>query len=520
MMKSTTRRDFLKFAGAGALVWPLLGHSEISATPSAGKPSAARPNLLLIITDQQFAEAMSCRTGQQYLHTPAMDGLAAGGLLCTRAYSSNPLCMPLRNSLFTGRYPHETGVTSNDDKAPLDPQKFPCMGTYFRNAGYDAAYSGKWHINFNPRDQQAHGFEICTENSPDGHDAGVTAGAAKFLAQPHAKPFLLVASYLNPHNICEWARRLAGREQKLTCGEIGQPPALAQLPPLPANFATPAHEPDGMTLMRRAYQVDSGLFPVGHFTVDDWRKQRWGYYRMIEKVDAEIGKLLAALRQTGLAENTLIVFTADHGECAGAHRFSQKTVFYDESARVPLLVAWPGRTPAAVSDQLINIGIDVLPTLLDAAGIAAPRQLPGRSLLPLARSQSVGAWRDYVVVQNHLTQAGEVDGFAPEMEGRMVRTARYKYCVYSRGQRRESLVDLQADPGELNDLAADPACRDVLLQHRALLAKYGEEQHDPLVAELLAHDVAPRPFTPADSAKPKAPRGKKQGKKANKEEAT
>jgi len=519
-VQTTTRRNFLKLAGASALALPVLCHGAVPASPPEAKAAVRRPNLLLIITDQQFAEAMSCRMGQQYLHTPAMDGLAAGGLLCTRAYSANPLCMPLRNSLFTGRYPHETGVTSNDDKQPLDPQKFPCMGTYFRNAGYATAYSGKWHINFNPRDQQTHGFEIFTEKSPGGHDAGVTAGAAKFLAQPHAKPFLLVASYLNPHNICEWARRLAGREQTLTCGEIGQPPALAQLPPPPANLAPPAHEPDGMTLMRRAYQVDSGMFPVGHFTVDDWRKQRWGYYRMIEKVDAEIGQLLAALRQTGLAENTLIVFTADHGECAGAHRFNQKTVFYEESARVPLLVAWPGRTPVAVSDQLINIGIDVLPTLLDAAGIAAPRQLPGRSLLPLARGQGVGAWRDYVVVQNHLAQAGAVDGLTPDMHGRMVRTARYKYCVYSRGQRRESLVDLQVDPGELNDLAADPACRDVLLQHRALLAKYGEEQHDALVAELLANDVAPRPFTPADSAKPNAPRGNKKNKKAHQGETT
>jgi choline-sulfatase len=523
------RREFLKLAGAAALTFPMVGSlglpvSQSSAGKNSGSTSLSleksvttRPNILLIITDQQFAEVMSCRMGKQYLHTPAMDGLAAGGLLCTRAYSSNPLCMPLRNSLFTGRYPHETGVTQNlGPEGGLDPQKFVCMGTYFRDAGYDAAYSGKWHLAFNVRQPQTHGFDIFTESHPDGHDAGVTAGAGKFLAQRHEKPFLLVASYLNPHNICEWARRLAGREQTLNCGEIGTPPALEQLPPPPVNLAPPADEPDGMTLMRRAYQVDSGMFPVGHFTADDWRKHRWGYYRMAEKVDAEIGKLLAALRQSGLAENTLIVFTADHGDCAGAHRFNQKTVFYEESARVPLLVAWPGHTPVAVSDKLINIGIDILPTLLDAAGIAAPRPLPGRSLLPLALGKPMGEWRDHVVVQNHLAQAGEVDGFTPEMHGRMVRTARYKYCVYSRGQRRESLVDLQDDPGEMKNIAADPSCREVLLQHRALLAKYGEEHHDLLVAELLANDVAPRPFTPADNAKLKTPRGTKKGKKASK----
>ena len=100
-------------------------------------------------------------------------------------------------------------------------------------------------------------------------------------------------------------------------------------------------------------------------TPDDWRRQRWGYYRMIEKVDAEIGKVLEALRKTGQEDNTLIVFTSDHGECAGAHRFNQKTVFYEESARVPLIVAWKGHTAAGTCDKLVNTGIDILPTLLD-----------------------------------------------------------------------------------------------------------------------------------------------------------
>ncbi len=505
------RREFLKLAGLGALGFPSLGKSAAPVFQGLEK----RPNILFIITDQQFAEVMSCRMGRQWINTPAMDGLAAGGLLCTRAYSSNPLCMPWRNSVFTGRYPHETGVTSNDVKGQLDPQKFPCLGTYFRNTGYETAYAGKWHLNFNPRDPKAHGFEMFSEKSPGGHDMGVTAGAEKFLAQPHSKPFLLVASYLNPHNICEWARRLAGRQQTLNCGEIGPPPAPEKLPPPPANLAPPVNEPDGMTLIRRAYQVDDGPFPVGQFTPDDWRRHRWGYYRMTELVDAEIGKLLAALKKTGLAENTLIVFTADHGDCAGAHGFNQKTVFYEESARVPLILRWPGRTPAAISDKLINTGLDILPTLLDAAGIAAPRTLPGRSLLPLALGQSVGDWREFVVVQNHMVQTGMVEGLKPEMAGRMVRTDRFKYCVYGRGLRRESLVDLQNDPGETQDLAADPASREVLLRHRALLAKWGEEMRDPLVAELLANDVAPRSFSPADNERAVRPvAGGRKNKKA------
>lgn len=465
-------------------------------------PGAERkPNILFIITDQQFADAMSCQMGRQFIHTPAMDRLAQTGTLFTRAYSSNPLCMPWRASVFTGRYPHETGVTQNaPPPARFDPQEFVSLGTYFRNAGYDAAYSGKWHLCFNVKDTNTHGFEMVTGQAAGGHDAGVTDGAAKFLARPHEKPFLLVASYLNPHNICEWARRLAGREQVLNCGEIGQPPPLDQLPPLPANFPPPTNEPDGMALMRRAYQVASGPFPVGKFTAEDWRKHRWGYYRMIEKVDAEIGKLLAALRQSGLEDNTLIVFTSDHGECAGAHGFNQKTVLYDESARVPLIIAFKGKTPGATTDQLVNTGIDLLPTMLEFAGLEVSKKLPGRSLVPLVLGQPLTAWRDHLVVQNNMTQTGEVDGFAPTMEGRMVRTDRYKYCLYSRGRQRESLVDMQADPGEMTNLATDPAYREALLQHRELLARFGRDHHDPLVAEMLADNVKPIAFTPQNSA--------------------
>jgi len=481
---------------AGAAVFLV----AVILSPLAAAQAEQRPNVLLIITDQQFADAMSCRMGSAYINTPAMDGLAAEGMLFTRAYSSNPLCMPLRSSLFTGRYPHETGVTMN-----AQPQggslaaEFVSMGTYFRNAGYQTAYSGKWHLCFKEKDPGTHGFEILDSRSRlappeiDNYDARVSHAAAQFLGEKPEEPFLLVVSLLNPHNICEWARRAAGREQNLSCGEIGDPPPPDQLPPPPANLAVPKNEPDGMTLMRRGYHA-SGTFPVGNFTAEDWRRQRWGYYRMIEKVDGEIGKVLDALRQAGVEDDTLVIFTSDHGDCTGAHRFNQKTVFYEESVRVPLIVRWKGKTAAGTSDKLVNTGIDVLPTMFDVAGIEQPEKLPGRSVLPLALGRPVTGWPDYLVSQNHMAQAGEVDGMKPSMEGRMVRSERYKYCIYSRGMRRESLMDMEDDPGEMNDLAAEPACRDVILKHREILARYAEEHNDALAAELLADDVKPRPF--------------------------
>ena len=493
-----SRRAFLRSSGAALA-------SAILTPRVRASGSAARPNVLFVMTDQQFAEAMSCRMGQQFIHTPAMDSLAANGMVFTHAYTPNPLCMPARNSIFTGRYPHETGVTRNV-AVKLDPAEFTCLGTYFRQAGYETAYYGKWHLSFPQKDVNAHGFATPrgpTDKTQD-QDARAAGDGAWFISQKHEKPFLLVVSLLNPHNICEYARG-----QTLPCGPIGETPAPEQCPPAPANSAPPENEPDTMTMMRRGYHA-SPMFPVGDFRPEKWRQLRWAYYRMVEKVDAEIGKVLHALRQAGLEEKTLIVFTSDHGECAGAHGFNQKTVFYEESVRVPLIVCHKGVTKQGSCDKMVNTGLDLLPTMLDFAGLETPKKLTGRSLKPLALGQSVTRWRDHVVLENHMDQAAAVDGIRPSVQGRMVLTdparspaaqrpsgpgaGRFKYCVYSQGNQRESLVDLQADPGETKDLARDPGHRQVLLEHRALLAKFAQEQNDPLAAALLANDAEPRPF--------------------------
>jgi len=490
----------LRCAGKRLGVFVVLGIAVLLAA-SGTLIAAERPNILFVITDQQSANVMSCRMGSQYINTPAMDGLAKNGMLFTRAYASNPLCMPLRNSLFTGRYPHETGVTKNErpEGGRLAPE-FVCMGTYLRNAGYDTAYSGKWHICLDEKAPHTHGFEILDSKSKisppedDNYDSRVTRGAMQFIGRKHEKPFLLVVSLMNPHNICEWARRGAGRKQRLSCGEIGMPPALDKLPPPPANLEPPRNEPDGMTLIRRAYQVETGKFPVGRFTLEDWRKQRWGYYRMVEKVDGEIAKVLDALRSAGVEENTLIIFTSDHGDCTGAHRFNQKTVFYEESVRIPLIVSWKGKTASATSNELINTGVDILPTMLDCAGIEQPKKLPGTSILPLVLGRPVEPWREYLVSQNNMSQTGVVDGIRPTMEGRMVRTDRYKYCLYAHGNRREALYDMQEDLLETVNLAGDPRYRQVIIEHRNLLREFGKTHGDALVADLLANDVEPRPF--------------------------
>ncbi len=457
--------------------------------------SAAPPNIVFIMTDQHSADALSCRMGDRYLKTPALDRLAARGTFFSRAYTPNPLCMPARNSIFTGRYPHETGITDNT-KTTLDASAFVTMGTYFRQAGYQTAYFGKWHLAYDEAATQTHGFETLKTGHIDAENAAL---ATTFLARKHDQPFLLVVSFLNPHNVCELAR-----DQPLNNGPIGEPPSTEKLPPAPPNLAPPRNEPDTLAQIRAGYHANP-QFPVGNFNPQMWQALRWGYYRLIEKVDAEIGKVLDALKAAGLEENTLIVFTADHGECAGAHGFNQKTVFNEESARVPFIVSAPGQRTGRVSEKFTNTGLDILPTMLDFASLPRPEKLPGVSLRPLALGQPVTSWRDDVVVQNNMSQTFPVAGNVPTTEGRMIRADRYKYCVYVHGHYRESLVDLEKDPGEMNNLARDPAHRETLLAMRERLRKWGVETRDPLVAAMLADDVKPREFaivkTPKNAAR-------------------
>jgi arylsulfatase A-like enzyme len=449
---------------------------ERAAAPAAGLvlrgASARRPNILLIMTDQQFAESASFRIGTKYLRTPNMDSLAASGVTFTRAYCPNPLCVPSRASMFTGRYPTETGVMDNDDlrKVRPDPQRHPLLGTVFERAGYETGYFGKWHLPYPEKARSSHGFATLDTKV---NDPATAAHAAAFLQAKREAPFLAVASFLNPHNICEWARG-----QELPMGSVGAPPPPSECPPARPNLEPQKGEPDIVGLIRKSYQ-SAPMFPVGGFDEGKWRQYIWAYYRMIEKADAEIGKVLEALRQSGQEENTLVVFTADHGDCQGSHRWNQKTILYEEAARVPLVLCQKGVTRAGVSARLVQTGIDLMPTLTDWAGVPAPEGLPGLSLKDAALGRGGGESRKFVVVSNRMIQGAEVDGRVPKPEGRMLCGQRYKYTIYSEGRQPEALVDLENDPGEMRNLAGEARFRKALEEHRGMLAEWCRRTGDP-----------------------------------------
>ncbi len=465
------RRRFLKSAGttlAGLGATHMLSGRHAHARNKDGA-NRRRPNILYIMTDQQFAGAMSC-AGNTDLKTPAMDSLARTGARFENAYCAQPLCVPSRTVMMTGRMPHETGVTIN---MPEHEIRVPMLGRVFSDAGYDCGYAGKWHLPVPTTQKRVHGFATVTcpvgANPRRKKDPDVAPACAKFLATQRTKPFFLVASFLNPHDICQWARG-----QTLPNGPIGDAPAPDRCPKLPDNFEIPAHEPDAL----RAIQTQAPrIYPTLEWQPDRWRQYRWAYYRLVEMVDAEIGRLLDTLRRSGDLDHTLIVFASDHGDGAGAHRWNQKQVLYEQPARVPFIVSYKGVTRPGHVDRthLVSSGMDLIPTLCDYAGIAAPPGLDGLSVRPLAEGRTPKTWRDFVVSETTFCNSGE----GLELSGRMLRTERYKYIVYSTGTVREQLFDMERDPGETVNLAVKPQHKAILADHRRRLAAWCRQTNDP-----------------------------------------
>lgn len=400
------------------------------------------PDILLLLTDQHAAHMLGC-AGSDHVATPNLDRLAEQGTRFTRAYTTFPLCVPARSSLMTGRHPHELGVNGNApqsaDAARGGPGRRPdSLGHLLREAGYAPFYAGKWHAG-SPSATPEDGFTVLR---PFG-DAGLAASCARWLTsrRPGAGPYALVVSFDDPHTVCEYARG-----QPMPYGDV--PPApVRRSPPLPANFGRHAYEPEAV---RHEQAVQAAMYGTAAYTPDDWRRYRYTYARLVERADANLGTVLAALDSTGAADDTLVVFTSDHGDGDAAHAWNQKTVLFEEAVRVPLIVRQPGgRAKGSVSDELVSVGLDVLPTLCAAAGARVPAGLDGRDLLA---PQGVGgpAGHGQVVVETLFERASP-----PLTRGRSLVTERYKYTVYSWGRFREQLHDLLEDPGETRNLAVE-----------------------------------------------------------------
>jgi choline-sulfatase len=462
----------------------------IGANVGCGLPgarAASNPNILLLITDQQSSKMMSV-AGNPWLKTPAMDGVANFGVRFGAAYSANPVCLPSRFTMLTGRYPSAVGVRHNGSKPTEAVNSFPqrAMGNIIRPAGYETVYGGKVHLP-GPMNKIAEcGFEkVLTNNEREV----LAEECVKYLRGPHARPFLMVASFINPHDICYMAIRDYALSQAGSAAAKGNngnpdaalatrvPPELDQAlkmppgvserefyarycPPLPPNFDVPPEEPDAIRWLAKSRPFRQHARET--WSAEKWRLHRWAYCRLTERVDSQLGRVLAALHETGLDENTIVIMTSDHGDHDSAHRLEHKTTFYEESAHIPLIICAPGQRNGGsfVQEPLISTGLDILPTICDYVGVEPPAGLHGRSLRPFVEGKTPGPWRDTLFAESEI--------------GYMVTDGSYKYSAFDpdKGKRRDSLVDLRNDPGEMQNLVGRGEERPNLLRLRAAMADW------------------------------------------------
>ena len=422
-----------------------------------------RPNIIYIMSDQQAATDMSC-AGNTDVKTPNMDRLAERGMRFTNAYCTLPLSGPSRASMWTGYMPSVVGMEENETPLP-DSIAVRTLGTLIENSGYDCALAGKWHVNTNSLpSEHAFGFK----NIHKFMDNGLSESVIKYLRNRDSKkPFFLVASFNNPHGICEYARR-----QNVPYGDVDLNPELADCPQLPANFAVSPYDASTLQFEKKRNQR---LYPSYDYTPDDWRRYLYGYYRLTETVDAQIGQILEELDRQDLWKNTIVIFTSDHGDGAAQHQWNQKTVLYESVANIPFIVCMPkGKNAGKVMPQLVSNGLDLMPTVCDFAGVEIPKHCTGKSIRKVLESgKEETPLRDYVVTETVFAQTAGTIGW-------MVRTKDYKYVLYDSGRNREQLFDMNNDRGEMRNLAVERRYHDILVEHRRMLGEWMKQNPSKL----------------------------------------
>ncbi len=424
---------------------------SVQSILSAAQPAAARPNILFIYTDDQSYEAMSVvqkELGDKgrfpWLKTPNMDKLAAEGVRFRNSFVVNSLCSPSRAVNLTGRYNHFNGIASNFRSFPTNNVTF---ATLLRAADYTTAYVGKWHMG---SQRERPGFDYHATYVGHGRyaDCQFIAGgkdtptkgwvddvatdyAIEFIKkqQNSGKPWALTLGFKTPHE--PW--QPPARTKDLYAGELARSvPNLNTPPPYGGdNQKSNAGKP---------------VPPKAPINLD--------YFRCVTAVDDCVGKLMQALEASGFASNTIVIYTSDNGVYLGAHATGDKRSAYDESLRVPFLVRYPALGASAqgrVSDQMV-LNLDLAQSLLDFAGVAAPKDMQGQSWRQIL-TDDAAPWR----------QSWFYEYFCEDQKGTRipditaVRTADAKLIKYLGHEQWNELFDLKADPYEIRNLINDPA---------------------------------------------------------------
>lgn len=406
-----------------------------------------KPNLLFILTDDQRWDALGF-AGNQLIVTPEMDRLAAEGLYFENAFVTTPICAASRASVLTGLYERSHGYTFGQElQENLAEKSYPSL---LREAGYATAFFGKFGINYpgfenlfdvgdsydrNGKFDDKRGYFYKTVDTDTVHLTKYTSHQAKEFIKSQSKdqPFVLSLSFSAPH------AHDPAKDQFFWSEEVDDLyQGLAFPDPLLKEEKYFLDQPDyvrtGENRNRWYWRYD---------TPEKYQKSMAGYYRMISEIDLEIGKIRAVLEEQGLADNTVIILMGDNGYFQGERQLAGKWLMYDNSVRVPLIIYDPRNDmPSQVSDFALNI--DIAPTLLDLAGVKAPKSWQGISLISKDLSKRKG------FITEHLW---EVDIIAAS-EG--LRTESWKYFRYVDDPDHEELYHLDNDPMEIDNLVLDP----------------------------------------------------------------
>jgi iduronate 2-sulfatase len=432
------------------------------------------PNVLFLMSDD-LNNFLGCY-GDPRARTPNIDRLAARGVLFERAYCSFPLCGPSRNSLLTGLCPNSTGILAN---AQIFRQTIPAqvsMPQAFRQAGYFAGRIGKlyhynvpnsigtnghddpgsWEMELNPAgvdrlEEQPHIFSLtpgqfggtlswyASPKSDEHHTDGIMAENAEWVLERCAKkserPFFLAVGFYRPHTPYVSPKHPYFEyypEQEMPVVQ-GVQEDQADIPP--PGLGSYKKEQDKLT--------------------DELRRQCvQAYYASISFMDAQVGRVVNALDRLGLADNTIIVFTSDHGYHMGEHGLWQKMSLFEESARVPLLIVAPREAAKGGVAKSPVSHLDIFRTLAELCGVRAPDNVQGQSLVPMLRDPAVPG-RGWALTQ--VSRGGGARANAQRYFGYSLRTPRWRYTEWDEGRQGHELYDHDTDPRELTNLAKDPA---------------------------------------------------------------
>ncbi|MBL8229105.1 MAG: sulfatase [Bryobacterales bacterium] len=430
------RRQFLKSAAAGT-----------AGLGAQTAPASRPPNIVFVLADQWRAQTLPS-SGDRDLNAPNLARLANEGVHFDRVYASYPVCTPSRASLITGRFPHACGMPRNNLLLPADQ---PSIAAQLRGAGYATGYIGKWHLDgeekpgFVPPGPRRRGFDYWAafnrghdyyrstyfrdESTPilaEGFEPDYqTSLAQDFIRRQKQNPFYLFLSWGPPHT--------PRRPPK----DLYDPAQFRLRPNVPASYEAEA------------------------------RKGHAGYYGLCTALDTALGRLLKTLDEEQLTRNTIVVFTSEHGDMLGSHGLEYKNVAFEESARVPLLIRYPGALePGARSDMLIS-NIDLMPTLLSLCGAQVPSEVQGRDLSALLRTGK-GARPESIFAE------GQMGG---EGEWRMV-VRGFDKLVVNRAGEITHLFNLGEDPYEQSNLVNSRAHRRAKDELLALLRDWQRRTQD------------------------------------------